>query len=127
MLRTRSPVRPLSLADRDDALDVCSRDLPRGVFVAARVLEGSRTGSLSSVLGHRVDGELTSLLTRGVSAGNRASDVLELRDHRIAVETAILRMKSGSLLVVQAEDGDAEASLALVRSLLPSPSAEVSS
>ena len=61
MLRTRSPVRPLSLADRDDALDVCSRDLPRGVFVAARVLEGSRTGSLSSVLGHRVDGELTSL------------------------------------------------------------------
>lgn len=75
----------------------------------------------------RVDGELTTLITRGVSAGNRALDVLELRDHRIAVETAILRMKSGALLVVQAEDGDAEASLALVRSLLPSPSAEVSS
>lgn len=61
MLRTRSPVRPLSLADRDEALDVCARDLPRGVFVAARVVEGARTGSLSSVLGHRVDGELTSL------------------------------------------------------------------
>ena len=61
MLRTRSPVRPLSLADRDEALDVCARDLPGGVFVAARVLEGARTGSLSSVLGHRVDGELTSL------------------------------------------------------------------
>lgn len=61
MLRTRSPVRPLSLADRDEALAVCARDLPRGVFVAARVLEGARTGSLSSVLGHRVDGELTSL------------------------------------------------------------------
>ncbi len=61
MLRTRSPVRPLSLADRDDALAVCARDLPRGVFVAARVLEGARTGSLTSVLGHRVDGELTSL------------------------------------------------------------------
>ena len=61
VLRTRSPVRPLSLADRDDALDVCARDLPRGVFVAARVLEGARTGSLASVLGHRVDGELTAL------------------------------------------------------------------
>jgi predicted GNAT family acetyltransferase len=61
VLRTRSPVRPLSLADRDEALDVCARDLPRGVFVAARVLEGARTGSLASVLGHRVDGELTAL------------------------------------------------------------------
>lgn len=61
MLRTRSPVRPLSLADRDEALDVCARDLPRGVFVAARILEGSRTGSLASVLGHRVRDELTSL------------------------------------------------------------------
>ncbi|MGG5260930.1 GNAT family N-acetyltransferase [Phycicoccus avicenniae] len=61
MLRTRSPVRPLSLADRDAALAVCSRDLPRGVFVAARILEGSRTGSLGSVLGVRDDGELRSL------------------------------------------------------------------
>ena len=61
MLRTRSPVRPLSLADRDEALDVCSRDLPRGVFVAARILEGARTGSLSSVFGHRVEEGLTSL------------------------------------------------------------------
>ena len=61
MLRTRSPIRPLSLADRDDALDLCSRDLPGSVFVAARILEGARTGSLMSVLGHRVDGELTSL------------------------------------------------------------------
>ena len=61
MLRTRSPVRPLSLADRDEALDVCSRDLPRGVFVAARILEGARTGSLSSVFGHRVEDGLTSL------------------------------------------------------------------
>ena len=61
MLRTRSPIRPLSLADRDAALEVCARDLPRGVFVAARILEGARTGSLSSVFGHRVDDELTAL------------------------------------------------------------------
>ncbi len=61
MLRTRSPVRPLSFAERDDALAVCARDLPSGVFVAARILEGSRAGSLSSVLTHRTDGELDSL------------------------------------------------------------------
>ena len=61
VLRTRSPVRPLSLADRDAALELCARDLPRSVFVAARVLEGARTGSLGSVLGHRMDGELVSL------------------------------------------------------------------
>ena len=61
MLRTRSPVRPLSLADRDEALDVCARDLPRGVFVAARILEGARTGSLSSVFGHRTEDGLTSV------------------------------------------------------------------
>jgi uncharacterized protein len=62
VLRTRSPVRPLSVADRDEALALCSRDLPRSVFVAARILEGARTGSLGSVLGHRVDGTLTSLV-----------------------------------------------------------------
>ncbi|MGL5818680.1 MAG: GNAT family N-acetyltransferase [Phycicoccus sp.] len=61
MLRTRTPVRPLSLDDRDEALAVCARDLPAGVFVAARVIEGSRTGSIGSVLGHRVDGDLTSV------------------------------------------------------------------
>lgn len=61
MLRTRSPVRPLSPQDRDAALELCARDLPHGVFVAARVLDGDRTGSLSSVLGHREDGRLTSL------------------------------------------------------------------
>ena len=61
MLRTRSPVRPLSLADRDAALELCARDLPRGVFVAARILEGARTGSLGSVLGHRDEAGLRSL------------------------------------------------------------------
>ena len=57
MLRTRSPIRPLSLADRDDALDLCSRDLPGSVFVAARILEGARTGSLMSVLGPLLDSD----------------------------------------------------------------------
>jgi predicted GNAT family acetyltransferase len=61
VLRTRSPVRPLSLADRDAALALCAHDLPRSVFVAARILEGARSGSLGSVLGHRNEGALTSL------------------------------------------------------------------
>jgi predicted GNAT family acetyltransferase len=61
VLRTRSPVRPLSLAERDEALALCARDLPSGVFVAARILEGSQGGSLSSVLAHRTDGGLDSL------------------------------------------------------------------
>ncbi|MBM6404712.1 GNAT family N-acetyltransferase [Phycicoccus sp. CSK15P-2] len=61
MLRTRSPVRPLSLDDRDAALEVCDQDLPASVFVAARVVESARAGSLSSVLGHRVEGRLDSL------------------------------------------------------------------
>ncbi|MBM6400383.1 GNAT family N-acetyltransferase [Phycicoccus sonneratiae] len=77
MLRTRSPVRPLSLADRDAALEVCARDLPRGVFVAARILEGARTGSLGSVLGAREDGALRSLCWASanvVPVGTSAAD-----------------------------------------------------
>ncbi len=77
MLRTRSPVRPLSLADRDAALELCARDLPRGVFVAARILEGARTGSLGSVLGHREDGHMRSLCWASanvVPVGTTAAD-----------------------------------------------------
>ncbi|MGL5866350.1 MAG: GNAT family N-acetyltransferase [Dermatophilaceae bacterium] len=61
MVLARSPVRPLSLDDRDEALAVCARDLPASVFVAARVIEGSRAGSLGLLLGHRVDGDLVSV------------------------------------------------------------------
>ncbi|MBR7744905.1 GNAT family N-acetyltransferase [Phycicoccus sp. BSK3Z-2] len=61
MLRTRSPVRPLSVADRDAALEVCAREPAVGVFAAARILEGSAAGSLSSVLGHREDGVLDGI------------------------------------------------------------------
>ncbi len=77
MLRTRSPVRPLSLDDRAAALDLCAGDLPRSVFVAARILEGSRTGSLSAVLGHRSDGVLTGLVWASanvVPVGTTAQD-----------------------------------------------------
>lgn len=89
MLRTRSPVRPLSLDDRDAALDLCARDLPRSVFVAARILEGARTGSLSGVLGHREEGALTALVWAsanivpvGTTAQDRAAFAERLRRWR---------------------------------------------
>ena len=56
MLRTRSAAKPLTLADRDEALAVCARDPARHAFVAARILESSRVGSLSGLLGHRKAG-----------------------------------------------------------------------
>lgn len=61
MLRTKSPVRTLAPVDGDEVLDLCSRDIARNVFVAARVLEGSRTGAFGTVLGFHVDGRLESV------------------------------------------------------------------
>ena len=61
MLRTRSAAKPLTLADRDEALAVCARDPARHAFVAARILESSRVGSLSGLLGHRTEGVLDSV------------------------------------------------------------------
>jgi predicted GNAT family acetyltransferase len=61
VLRTRSAARPLTPADRDEALALCARDPSRHVFVAARILESARAGSLSGLLGHRTDGQLDSV------------------------------------------------------------------
>ena len=61
MLRTRNPVHALSPSDRDAALEVCARDLPANVFVAARLLEGVLHTQPGSLLGHKVDGHLESL------------------------------------------------------------------
>ncbi len=61
MLRTRNPVHALSSADRDAALEVCARNLPANVFVAARLLEGVLSTQPGTVLGHKVDGALESL------------------------------------------------------------------
>lgn len=62
MLGTRSPVRPLALVDRDEALELCAQDLARNVFVAARIIEGAGSGVLGTVFGHRAEGRLTSVL-----------------------------------------------------------------
>lgn len=51
MLRTRSPVRALTTADRDQALEVCARDTSMNVFVAARILEGGLATIPGAMLG----------------------------------------------------------------------------
>ena len=52
MLRTKSAVRALTTADRDQALEVCARDTRTNVFVAARILEGRLATSPGAVLGY---------------------------------------------------------------------------
>ncbi|NMM23204.1 MAG: GNAT family N-acetyltransferase [Phycicoccus sp.] len=52
MLRTKSPVRALTAADRDQALEVCARDTRTNVFVAARILEGALVTSPGALLGY---------------------------------------------------------------------------
>jgi len=52
VLRTQSPVRVLTTADRDQALEVCARDARTNVFVAARILEGGLATSPGAVLGY---------------------------------------------------------------------------
>lgn len=52
MLRTRGPIRTLTTADRDQALEVCARDTRTNVFVAARILEGALATSPGALLGY---------------------------------------------------------------------------
>ncbi len=61
MLRTRSPVQTLSSHDRDEALELCARDVAANVFVAARILESGMDSRVGSLMGHRAaDGRLDS-------------------------------------------------------------------
>jgi predicted GNAT family acetyltransferase len=52
VLRTHSPVRALTTADRDQALEVCARDTRTNVFVAARILDGGLATSPGAMLGY---------------------------------------------------------------------------
>ena len=62
MLRTRSPVRLLTLEDRDAALELCARDPAANVYVASRILDGALGLGSTAVSGYFQDGELRSLL-----------------------------------------------------------------
>lgn len=61
MLRTQTPVRALTVSDRDEALEVCARDAATNVFVAARILEGALATSPGSLLGYSDGTALTAL------------------------------------------------------------------
>jgi predicted GNAT family acetyltransferase len=61
VLRTQSPVRALTTADRDDALELCARNPAANVFVAARIEEGALRSSPGSLLGFRSGGQLRSM------------------------------------------------------------------
>lgn len=61
MLRTKSPVQALTTADRDDALELCCRDLAANVFVAARILEGVLSSQPGTLLGYREGGRLEAM------------------------------------------------------------------
>lgn len=62
MLRTHSPVRPLTVADRDESLSLCARNPDANVFVAARIEEGALQAMPGSLLGYWEAGELTGLV-----------------------------------------------------------------
>ena len=61
MLGTKSPVRALTTADRDQALEVCARDTRTNVFVAARILEGALATSPGALLGYAGDSGLGAI------------------------------------------------------------------
>jgi cyanophycin synthetase len=48
----------------------------------------------------RVDGEVTSLLRRGVDQGRRVQDVIEVRGEHVAIEGCLRRLRGGDLLLV---------------------------
>ena len=55
------PVRALTTADRDEALEVCARNPAANVFVAARIEEGRCARRRAPLLGFRSGGRLRSL------------------------------------------------------------------
>jgi uncharacterized protein len=61
VLRTKSPVRALTTADRDQALEVCARDTRTNVFVAARILEGGLATTPGAVLGYGEGSDLQAI------------------------------------------------------------------
>jgi len=61
VLRTKSTVRALTLADHDQALEVCARDPRTNVFVAARILDGALATSPGALLGYDEGSGLQSI------------------------------------------------------------------
>ncbi len=51
----------------------------------------------------RANGELNTLLRRGIAAGKRVTDTVEMPGERPAIEAALANLKSGDLLVIGVE------------------------
>jgi cyanophycin synthetase len=66
----------------------------------------------------RPEGGLSALFREGLAKGGRVTDVIEIRDHSLAVETALGRVRPGEILVVQTEDAGVEPTVELVRGLV---------
>jgi cyanophycin synthetase len=65
----------------------------------------------------REAGELAALFRQGLAGAKRAAEVLEIRDHRQAVDSALSLAGPGELVVIQPEDEDIEPTLEIVRAL----------
>ena len=61
MLRTQTPVRALTAADRDEALALCARNPTANVFVAARIEEGALLSMPGALLGFDTGSGLRAL------------------------------------------------------------------
>jgi cyanophycin synthetase len=65
----------------------------------------------------RKAGELAALFRQGLGGANRAAEVLDIADHRQAIETALMSVGAGELLVIQTEDDDVQQTLEIVSAL----------
>ena len=74
----------------------------------------------------RAAGEVTALFRQGLAAGKRAVDIIDVGEHRQAVETALTLVGHGELVVIQPEDEDIEQTLDIIRNLMRPEAAEES-
>jgi cyanophycin synthetase len=74
----------------------------------------------------RAAGEMTALFRQGLAAGKRAVEIIDVGDHRQAVETALAVVGHGELVVIQPEDEDIEQTLDIIRNLMRPEAAEES-
>jgi len=66
----------------------------------------------------RRPGELAGLFRQGLAAGKRRPEILEIAEHRQAVETALSLAGAGELIVIQTEDEDIQPTLDIIRALV---------
>ncbi|MHB1422096.1 MAG: cyanophycin synthetase [Gemmataceae bacterium] len=92
------------------ATDVLAMGRTLGDSFDRIVLYGDKIG------GGQVDGEPTSLLRRGIAAGQRNPEISAKHGERAAIETALADLQAGDLLVIGVDA--IEESLAFVRSRL---------